>query len=62
VFHFNAAYVTDRASGFDFNLLFKKGIRYLSNEEEKYVREKEECALAGMLEDIHVEKAQAEFV
>ena len=49
-------------SNFDFNLLFKHGIPYLNHQEEKEVREREQRAARGMLEDIHVEDGQKDFV
>ena len=55
-------FVDINRSNFDFNLLFKHGIPYLNHQEEGEVREREQRAARGMLEDIHVEDGQKDFV
>jgi hypothetical protein len=42
--------------------LFGHGIPYLNHDEEKAVRAREREAIEGVMEDIHVEDGQKEFV
>ncbi|KAA8907339.1 CAF1 family ribonuclease-domain-containing protein [Sphaerosporella brunnea] len=49
-------------NNFNFNLLFRHGVPYLSHDEEKIVRAREKIALEGLMEDIHVEESQKAFL